>query len=237
MKKYLSLILAILMAFCFSACGEEKKVITPEPEAQESSAVTEATDYEADYIATITVKNYGKIVVELYGDLAPITVKNFVKLANEKFYDGLTFHRIMEGFMIQGGDPDGNGMGGSDEEIKGEFSANGVENGLKHTRGVISMARSGSQYEQYIAAGYKLSDLPAAAKSDMERAFNSASSQFFIMHKDTPSLDGSYAAFGKTISGIEVVDAIAQEAIVTDNSGTVEAENQPIIESVRVKEV
>ena len=125
----------------------------------------------------------GEIVLELYPDAAPITVENFTKLVGEGFYDGLTFHRIISGFMIQGGDPLGNGTGGSKERIKGEFRQNGVDNPIKHTRGVISMARS---------------MMP-----------NSASSQFFIMHEDAPHLDGAYAAFGKVTSGIETVDKIA----------------------------
>ncbi len=131
----------------------------------------------------IEMENGRKIKLELYPDKAPITVKNFEKLASEGFYDGLCFHRVISGFMIQGGDPLGNGMGGSDDKIKGEFAANGVHNDLKHTRGVISMARSMSP--------------------------NSASSQFFIMHKDAPHLDGQYAAFGKVVEGLDVVDEIA----------------------------
>ncbi|MBQ8883717.1 MAG: peptidylprolyl isomerase [Oscillospiraceae bacterium] len=131
----------------------------------------------------IEMENGKKIKLELYPDAAPITVKNFEKLVSEKFYDGLIFHRVIEGFMIQGGDPEGTGMGGAKEKIKGEFAINGVHNPIKHTRGVISMARS---------------QMP-----------NSASSQFFIMHKDAPHLDGHYAAFGKVVEGIEVVDEIA----------------------------
>lgn len=133
--------------------------------------------------AIIKVKNYGEMEVELYPEIAPITVENFVKLANKGFYNGLTFHRIISGFMIQGGCPKGNGTGGPGYTIKGEFISNGVNNPLKHTRGVISMARAMDP--------------------------NSAGSQFFIMHQDSPHLDGAYAAFGKVIKGIEVVDAIA----------------------------
>ena len=133
---------------------------------------------------------------------------NFVKLAEEGFYDGLTFHRIIDGFMIQGGDPLGTGMGGSDDKIKGEFSDNGVENNLSHTRGAISMARA--------------------------RDYNSASSQFFIVHEDSTFLDGQYACFGYVTEGIEVVDAICEAVPVTDNNGTVEKENQPVIESIQV---
>ena len=136
----------------------------------------------------IEMENGGKIELELYPEVAPITVANFEKLVKRGFYDGLTFHRVIAGFMIQGGCPNGNGMGGADENIKGEFSANGVKNDLKHERGVISMARS--------------------------RHPDSASSQFFIMHANAPHLDGQYAAFGKVVAGIEVVDEIA--AIPTD---------------------
>ncbi len=132
----------------------------------------------------IDMGDYGKMEVELFPETAPITVKNFLKLVDQKFYDGIIFHRVIEGFMIQGGDPKGIGIGGSDETIKGEFIVNGVNNLLKHSRGVISMART---------------NMP-----------NSASSQFFIMHKDSPHLDGSYASFGVVVSGIEVVDKISK---------------------------
>ena len=133
--------------------------------------------------AIIEINKFGTIEVELYKDVAPITVDNFIKLVNKGFYNGLTFHRIIKGFMIQGGCPKGNGTGGPGYSIKGEFLANGVNNPLKHTRGVISMARAMNP--------------------------DSAGSQFFIMHKDAPHLDGQYAAFGKVVSGIEVVDAVA----------------------------
>ena len=133
--------------------------------------------------AIIEINKFGTIEVELYKDAAPITVDNFIKLVNKGFYNGLTFHRIIKGFMIQGGCPKGNGTGGPGYSIKGEFLANGVNNPLKHTRGVISMARAMDP--------------------------DSAGSQFFIMHKDAPHLDGQYAAFGKVVSGIEVVDAVA----------------------------
>ena len=138
----------------------------------------------------IEMENGGKIEIELYPEAAPLTVANFEKLVGKGFYDGLTFHRVIPGFMIQGGDPLGNGMGGSEKNIVGEFSANGFNNPLKHTRGVISMARAYNP--------------------------NSASSQFFIMHADAPHLDGQYAAFGKVVSGMEAVDEIA--AIPTDYS-------------------
>ena len=133
--------------------------------------------------AIIEMENGGKMTLDLYPETAPITVDNFVKLAKEGFYDGLIFHRVIEGFMIQGGDPTGTGMGGPGHTIKGEFASNGVNNPLKHTRGVISMARSQSP--------------------------NSAGSQFFIMHKNAPHLDGQYAAFGKMTDGFETLDEIA----------------------------
>ena len=132
---------------------------------------------------TIEMENGKQIKAELYPDIAPITVENFVKLVKEGFYDGLIFHRVIPGFMIQGGCPEGNGMGGPGYHIKGEFAANGIKNDLKHTRGVLSMARAMDP--------------------------NSAGSQFFIMHEDAPHLDGQYAAFGKVVEGIETVDEIA----------------------------
>mgnify|MGYP002674360796 CR=1 FL=1 len=156
----------------------------------------------------IDVENYGTISLELDADVAPITVTNFIKLANEGFYDGLTFHRIISGFMIQGGDPEGTGNGGSSEKIKGEFSANGYKNDISHVRGVISMARATS--------------------------YNSASSQFFIVHKDSTFLDGKYAAFGHVTSGMEVVDKIAEDTKVEDDNGTVKKENQPKISKIKV---
>jgi peptidyl-prolyl cis-trans isomerase B (cyclophilin B) len=158
----------------------------------------------------IDVQDYGTITAELYGEAAPITVANFVKLVNEGFYDGLTFHRIISGFMIQGGDPLGNGTGGADQDIKGEFAANGWNNPIAHERGVLSMARSSAP--------------------------NSASSQFFIMHQAAPHLDGSYAAFGRVLTGMDVVDAVCANTPVTDGNGTVLKANQPIITSIRVIE-
>lgn len=193
-KKITAFSLALVLCFVFAGCGNKQKT-------QEN--------IEGTCNAVITVKEYGEISLELYGDIAPITVANFVKLANEGFYDGLTFHRIIEGFMIQGGDPEGTGLGGSGENIKGEFAVNGVENNISHVRGVISMARASYSYD-------------------------SASSQFFIMHADGTYLDGQYAAFGKVTDGMDVVDAIAENAKVVDDNGTVLAENQPIIESIKI---
>ena len=147
------------------------------------------SDTATDYVL-LEIANYGKILIRLFPDVAPETVANFKTLVSQGFYDGLIFHRVIKDFMIQGGDPDGNGTGGSDNKIKGEFRANGWNNPIRHERGVISMARAYNP--------------------------NSASSQFFIMHKDAPHLDGQYAAFGKVVSGMEVVDEIAE--IPTDYS-------------------
>ena len=162
---------------------------------------------EGKHHVEITVKDYGTISVELDGDAAPVTVANFLKLAGDGFYDGLTFHRIVSGFMIQGGDPTGTGRGGSDEAILGEFSQNGVENNLSHTRGAVSMART--------------------------TEFNSASSQFFIVHEDSTGLDGQYACFGYVTDGMDVVDAICEAGYVTDDMGIVDGD-KPVIESIKV---
>ncbi len=156
--------------------------------------------------AIIEVKEFGTIEVELNPSVAPITVENFVKLANKGFYNGLTFHRVIKGFMIQGGCPRGNGTGGPGYSIKGEFYANGINNPLRHTRGVISMARAMDP--------------------------DSAGSQFFIMHQDAPHLDGQYAAFGKVIKGIEVVDAIAS---VNTNYYDMPL-NKVVIKSIKIEE-
>lgn len=171
-------------------------------------------DYKVN--VEISVKDYGIIELELDHGVAPITVDNFVSLVNDKFYDGLTFHRIMEGFMIQGGDPNGNGSGGSKNKIKGEFKNNGVENTISHKRGVISMARRGGN-------------------PDTAETMNSASSQFFIVHEDSEFLDGNYAAFGHVTSGMEVVDRIATEAEPIDRNGTIPKDKQPVIEYIRIK--
>lgn len=158
--------------------------------------------------AVISVKDYGDITLELDGDTAPITVQNFMDLANAGFYDGLTFHRIMDGFMIQGGDPNGDGTGGSDNTIQGEFASNGVENNISHKKGVVSMARAGDP--------------------------NSGSSQFFIVVADSEFLDGDYAAFGHVTEGQEIADKIAADAKPLDDNGTIAPEDQPVITSVKV---
>ncbi len=215
----LVLLIAVLCVFAGGCSGNDESSSSDNnsaatsAESNESSVNSEGANPDSftssdDPVAVIDVKDYGKITVELYPKAAPNTVKNFVKLAKDGFYDGLTFHRIISGFMIQGGDPLGTGMGGSDETIEGEFANNGIENNLSHTRGVISMARS----------------------QDM----NSASSQFFIVHQDSPHLDGDYAAFGCVTDGIEVVDKICENTPVVDGNGTVEKANQPVINSIKI---
>lgn len=160
-------------------------------------------------IVEISIKDYGKMELELDSDTAPITVTNFIHLINEGFYDGLTMHRIIDGFMIQGGDPSADGTGGSSETIKGEFSSNGVKNDISHVRGVISMARSNDP--------------------------DSASSQFFIVHKDSTHLDGNYAAFGKVTNGLEVVDKIVESVSrLGDDNGLIPKDKQPVIEYIKV---
>ncbi len=179
-----------------------------QPTAAEPSQTVEET---AAYYADISIRDYGKVTLELYPETAPITVDNFVTLARSGFYDGLTFHRIMNGFMMQGGDPDGNGTGGSGTTIKGEFSANGVDNPISHVRGTVSMARN-------------------------SRSMDSASSQFFIVQSDSTFLDGQYAAFGSVTSGMDIVDKICADARPTDDNGTIPAEEQPVIESITIRE-
>ena len=188
--------------------GEESADDSEEAENSSGVLLDISKELTGIHHAEIEVKDYGTIDVELDADVAPITVTNFVKLAQEGFYDGLTFHRIMEGFMIQGGDPNGNGTGGSDENIKGEFSSNGVENEISHTRGTISMARA----------------------SDPD----SGSSQFFIVQADSTFLDGDYAGFGQVTSGMDVVDQICEDSKPTDNNGTIPASEQPVIETIKI---
>ena len=186
--KITALILSVLMlSLCAVSCAKEEERVPPklsEIDLSKLDDISNVTESETptDYVI-IDITDYGKIVVRLFPDVAPETVANFKKLVSEKFYDGLIFHRVIEDFMIQGGDPEGTGMGGSDENVKGEFSANGFENNLSHLRGVISMARS--------------------------QEMDSASSQFFICQVTYPSLNGQYAAFGYVVHGIEIVDEIA----------------------------
>ena len=191
MKKFRFLLGIVLIPLLFlTGCSSDEETLTGKHHAE------------------IVVQDYGTIKVELDADQAPITVQNFIDLANSGFYDGLTFHRIIEGFMIQGGDPNGDGTGGSGHTIRGEFTQNGVNNTLSHTRGAISMARSS--------------------------AMNSASSQFFIVHEDSTYLDGSYAVFGYVTEGMDVVDAIATSVTAEDSNGTVAKENQPVIEKITI---
>lgn len=196
MKKIKTILIIMIMFTIMIGCAKDDKM------QNEEKYLTGKINIEMD------IKDYENIKLELDADTAPITVTNFVSLVKDKFYDGLTFHRIIEGFMIQGGDPQGTGMGGSDKTIKGEFSANGIENKISHNRGVISMARS--------------------------QNMDSASSQFFIVHEDSPHLNGQYAAFGHVTSGIEIVDKIATNVKVEDSNGTVAKENQPIINYIKV---
>ena len=222
--RIISLALALMLAFSavtFSACSGKstssteatKKAETAATAAQVTTAAPATADEATGEVikAVIDVKDYGVIKLDLYPDVAPKTVANFKKLTESGFYDGLTFHRIMEGFMIQGGDPKGNGTGGSDEEIFGEFTANGFTNNLSHTRGVISMARN-------------------------RVSMDSASSQFFIVQQDSTFLDGQYASFGKVTEGMEVVDQIAKDVKPIDNNGTIPSAQQPVINSITIEE-
>ncbi len=202
------LVAALALGLIFVAVDNAGSKANDNALAAPTSAITGTADTTPTHYVQFDIAGQAPIVAELYGNEAPITVENFVKLVGEGFYDGLTFHRIISGFMMQGGDPDGNGMGGSGASIKGEFLSNGVENNLKHTRGVLSMART---------------NVP-----------DSATSQFFIMHQDAPHLDGSYAAFGKVISGIETVDALCANTPVQDGNGTVAKADQPVITSVKL---
>ena len=223
MKKITVWLLTLAFAATMLAgCGSKTDTTDTTETTEETSAADETSDGAADtadtsedgelltglHHVTIDVQDYGTISLELDADTAPISVTNFINLANEGFYDGLSFHRIISGFMIQGGDPNGNGTGGSEKTIKGEFSANGVENDISHVRGVISMARANDP--------------------------DSGSSQFFIVHEDSTFLDGQYAAFGHVTDGMDVVDAICEAVPVQDNNGTVAAADQPVITAVTV---
>ena len=199
---FLAVMLTMVLALC--GCGKTQPTQSAQPAAENANAAVEP--FTKVRHAEITVKDYGTIKLELDEGTAPITVENFIKLAKDGFYDGLTFHRIMDGFMIQGGDPLGNGTGGSKDKIKGEFTSNGVNNPISHVKGVISMARANDP--------------------------NSASSQFFITVADSTFLDGSYAAFGRVTEGQEVADQIAKDAKPVDNNGTIPAAAQPVIEKI-----
>ena len=201
-KRIFSILLACFMVTTLlTGCGENQ---------QQEETQNNANLLSGKHTAEIVVKDYGTIKLELDADTAPRTVTNFVNLANDGFYNGLTFHRIIDGFMIQGGDPLGNGTGGSDTNIKGEFEQNGVKNDISHVRGVISMARSQDN--------------------------DSASSQFFIVQADSTYLDGQYAAFGHVTEGMEVVDAICEKMTELGLSDSIPAENQPVIETITIIE-
>ena len=223
-RSFLGSSMGVLASLALFGCGTSNTLPVEEAETTSTESTDVASDQSFDtgtglitapidngfssgiHHATIEVKDFGTIKLELNANNTPITVSNFAQLASDGFYDGLTFHRIIKGFMIQGGDPLGNGTGGSSRNIKGEFIDNGIVNAIQHKRGVISMARS----------------------SDMD----SASSQFFIMHEDAPHLDGSYAAFGKVIEGIEVVDKVA--AVKTDYN---DRPLQPVVIEIMTVEV
>ena len=210
MKKHIRIILAAVMTLSLimlAGCGGGSSESSESTDAPQSET-TQSAEAIGIHHAEIEIENYGTVAVELDGDTAPITVQNFMDLANAGFYDGLTFHRIIDGFMIQGGDPEGNGTGGSGKNIPGEFTANGYDNNISHVKGVISMARAQDP--------------------------DSASSQFFIMVAEAPHLDGQYAAFGHVTSGQDVVDKIAADAVPLDDNGTIAPEDQPVIKSIKI---
>ena len=209
-KKLLSAILLSALVLVVAGCGKKDDVSDNNSNIDYTTLLTQESEnlLSGQYNVEIEIKEYGTIALTLDADLAPVSVTNFINLANADFYDGLTFHRIIDGFMMQGGDPDGTGMGGSAQNIQGEFAANGFTNTLSHTRGVISMARATDP--------------------------NSASSQFFIVHEDSTFLDGNYAAFGWVTEGMDIVDDICTSAKVVDDNGTVLEKNQPVIKEVRI---
>ena len=198
MKRIISSVLCILMMLvCFTACGDKTTT--------ENSGGENINSSSGLHHVEMVIKDYGTVKLELNADEAPLTVQNFIALANNGFYDGVGFHRLDKDFVLQGGDPDGDGIGGSDESIKGEFASNGVQNNISHKRGVISMARTGNP--------------------------NSASSQFFICLEDSTFLDGNYAAFGYVTEGMDVIDEIRD---TTPESGSIPKDQQPVIETIRV---
>ena len=201
MKKWMKVFFVLLTVVSLVGCSSSKT----------TEKTKKTKTLKGNYQVEIKIKDYGTIYAEIDADTAPITVTNFVNICKNHFYDGLTFHRIIKDFMIQGGDPNGDGTGGSEETIKGEFSDNGVENPLKHTRGALSMARSQDN--------------------------DSASSQFFIVQKTASHLDGQYAVFGYVYEGMDIVDKICDDVQVEDNNGTVAKENQPVIESIRCQKI
>ncbi len=212
MKKIISvIILCAMLLLCFASCEKHNAPALKDINLSTTSSIEGLSISEAatDYVL-IDVADYGKILIRLFPNVAPETVENFKKLVSQKFYDGIIFHRVIENFMIQGGDPEGTGYGGSKDTIKGEFTSNGFENNLIHLRGVVSMARSNDP--------------------------DSASSQFFIMHKTTSSLDENYAAFGYVVYGMDVVDDIA-ETEVTGSSQSPKPVKDVVMTSVRFADV
>ncbi len=203
-------LLASLLAGCAQKTQTTSQTDTAAEKPQETAKAETQDLIEETVYVEMEVENYGTILLELDGKAAPVTVTNFVNLVNDKFYDGITFHRIMDGFMIQGGDPTGTGYNGSGTTITGEFAQNGYDNPISHTAGTISMARSGDP--------------------------NSASSQFFICVADDQFLDGSYAAFGHVIEGMDVCLKIASDAKPVDDNGTIKPEEQPVIKYAKVVE-
>lgn len=207
MKKIIIVVVIVVLLIVLALLGAKKGEKKEEPK----EVVKEEENYLSGKVnVEMYIKDYGKVTMELDADTAPITVTNFVNLVKEKFYDGLTFHRIISGFMAQGGDPSGDGTGGSGKNIKGEFSENGVENDISHVRGVVSMARSGDP--------------------------DSASSQFFIVTDNSKFLDGKYAAFGKVTDGMGIVDKMVKDARPIDDNGTISKDEQPVIEYIKVIE-
>lgn len=210
MRKYGKMLCAALLCVTLllaAGCGAKGSAGAAAPAENDE---IELLDANKTYEAVIEVEDYGTIVFTLRQDAAPVSAANFVSLAKEGFYDGLTFHRIIDGFMIQGGDPSGNGSGGSGKSITGEFKANGHDNPISHVRGVVSMARAQDP--------------------------NSGSSQFFIVQTDSTYLDGNYAAFGEVTEGMDVVDQICKDVPVQDGNGTVLADDQPVITSITIRE-
>lgn len=200
--------LAISMLGMVACSGPTAADQSPKPASSDTSLKKAATPIGMHH-AQIKIEGYDQpIMLELDGDAAPVTVQNFIDLANLGFYDGLTFHRIIDGFMMQGGDPNGNGTGGSDNTIVGEFTSNGYDNELQNVRGAIAMARSNDP--------------------------DSASSQFFIVQDDASHLDGDYAVFGHVTDGMDIVDEICAEANPTDSNGTIPAKDQPVIEDITI---
>ncbi|MEE1137098.1 MAG: peptidylprolyl isomerase [Acutalibacteraceae bacterium] len=216
MKKFIRIIaLCLAFVFIFSACGNTEK-----PVADDDGTTVQSTakpSLSGNTKVRFTMENGGEFVIELHPEYAPQTVENFIKLVSEGFYDGLTFHRIIDGFMAQGGDPSGDGTGGSPDEIYGEFASNGyMDNKLSHTRGVVSMARRGDPQKSF--TGYESSEYT-----------NSASSQFFICYDDATFLDGDYAAFGVVTEGMEVVDSFLDVARTYGSDGQLSRPLSPIV--------